>query len=361
MRLRALSTFAVIAVAASALVVGCAQKRAQPVAKTAAPTQAATTLPPPPPSAEDEAAAGQVKRPRLGEAGVYVDGRSVGVLRNPELPSSLKARVVNLGEGYEAKRYSFTEYARSLGVDPAKVKGLHLYGGSRIVVVDQAEFARVGAKISFSFSQGDRGKPRVHWPAEKIRVNSTIDMLSGVVFYVDKTPPHLVDGELVMPDGSKVEGKVPYAPAEQGNGTRVYVDGALVGTVKRKKLTDDLIAPGAAGETSKFSLTAYAAKLGADVKQVKAIDMLAGDDVVAHLAPDAARSATFHVPARNQGQILVDLPAGEGKRAARISAVQIFVKSTPPSREVTSLDDAPSAQPNAGGAGGGGGRDSDDE
>src|SRR5207253_10728985 len=133
------------------------------------------------------------------------------------------------------------------------------------------------------------------------------DMLSAVTVYVEKTPPHLQDGELVMPDGSKIEAKVPYAPAEQGNGTRVYVDGALVGVVKRKKLTNDIALP-AAGDTTKFSLGQYVGKLGADPKAVKGIDLIAGDDVVAHVAPSAAKETAFHVPPRNQGQILVDVP-----------------------------------------------------
>jgi hypothetical protein len=352
---------AIVAITFAVMLGGCAQKKAQPAARTAAPTQATPPVPVPSAVTAEEESADRVKRPRFGDASVYIDGRTAGVLRAPELPSSLKAHVIDLGEGYKATRYSFAEYATSLGVDPKRVKGLHLYGGSRAVVVDEAEFRRVGAKIMFSFVQGDRGKPRVHWPAEKIRVNTTIDMLSAVAFYVDKIPPHLAgdDGraELVMPDGSAIEGKVPYAPAEQGHGTRVYIDGALVGVVKRKKLTDDIIVKGAESEPAKFSLTGYAGKLGKGADQAKAIHLVAGDDVIANLAPDSAKSATFYVPARNQGQILVDVPVGETKRAAKVSAVQIFVKTAPPSRTITSLDDAPAAQPSSGN---GGGRSDDD-
>ncbi|MBX3190124.1 MAG: hypothetical protein KF819_24065 [Labilithrix sp.] len=344
---------AIVAIAFAVMLGGCAQKRAQPAARTAAPTQA-TPPAAPPSSSEDDA--DKVKRPRFGEATVYVDGRTTGVMRAPELPASLKARVIDLGEGYKATRYGFVDYATSLGIDVKRVKGMHLYGGSRVVIVDEAEFKRVGAKISFSFVQGDRGKPRVHWPAEKINVNSTIDMLTAVAFYVDKVPPHLTPdpnnrGELVMPDGSKIEGKVPYAPAEQGHGTRVYVDGALVGVVKRKKLTDDIVvktegAPDS--EPTKFSLTGFAGKLGKGAEQPKAIHLVAGDDVIANLAPETAKSTTFYVPARNQGQILVDVAVGDGKRAAKVSAVQIFVKTAPPARAITSLDEAPAAQPNSG-------------
>ena len=343
-------------------VVGCAQKRSQPVARSAAPT---VTAPPAAPSA-DETQADNAKRPRLGEASVYVDGKTVGVLRILELPSSVKARHIKVGRQgeYEVTQWSFKEYAKSVGIDPAKVKGVHFYGGSRIAVVEGAEFQRIGDKLTFSFSQGDRGKPRVHWPSEPFKASTTIDMVSAVTFYVDKTPPRLDENyDLVMPDGSKVAGKVPYADNEQGNGTRVYRDGALVGFVKRKKLTNDiaLTAPDAEGPT-KFSLGDYAGKLGADAKNVKAIDLVAGDDVIAHVEPGSAKTVAFHVPARNQGQILVDVPVGQTeKRAARVSAVQIFVKTTPPARTITSLDDAPAAAPAGNGGGNGGGKSEEDE
>ncbi len=330
-----------------ALSAGCAQKRSQPVARTATPPTAAA--PPAVDPAAEQAAADREKRPRLGEAAVYVDGKSLGVLRSQELPAKLPPHVINLGEGYEATRYSLTEYITALGVDAKKVRAAHLYGGSRVVVVDRAELTRIGSEIMFSFVQGDRGKPRLHFPPKKLNVNTTIDMLSGMAFYVDKEPPTLKDGELVMPDGTSATGKVPYAPEEQGNGTRVYVDGSLVATVKRKKLTNDIAVPAKAGDENdptKFSLVAYASKLGVDAKRAKAIDLVAGDDVVAHLAPESAKGVTFYVPSRNRGQALVDVPQGDATRPARVSAVQIFVKTTPPSRSVVSIDDAAEAIPN---------------
>ena len=75
-------------------------------------------------------------------------------------------------------------------------------------------------------------------------------------------------------------------------------------------------------------------------------------------APEKAKGVTFQVPSRNRGQALVDVPQGEGvaTRAARVSAVQIFVKTTAPSRAVVPLDDASEAAPSAAG-----GRGGDDE
>jgi len=368
-RFRSLFFVAALGVA----VVGCAQKRTQPSAQSAKPQATAPVLPALP---QDDPAADKEKRPRFGESVVYVDGKPVGVIRATELPAGLKGRVIKLGEGYETTRYGILDYVKALGVDAKKVKGLHLYGGSRVVVVDKAETARIGDRITFSFVQGDRGKPRLHWPPVKLNTNSTIDMVSNVAVYVEKEPPVLTkDGELVMPDGSPIAGKVPYAPEEQGNGTRVYVDGTLVGTVKRKKITNDMILTtpdkasakngaeekkaDAAGD--RFSLLSYASMLRADAKQAKAVDLVAGDDVIAHLTPESARALTFNVPARNRGQAVVDLPMNDSTQRARVSAVQIYVNSTPPTRPVAKLDEAPDANIQAGGQGGQNNAGADDD
>lgn len=344
-------------IAVGAIVVACAQKRTPPIAQSAAPQNAAPTITAPP---QADGAENREKRPRFGESVVYVDGKPVGVIRSSELPLALKARTADIGGGYKATRYGFIDYVRALGIDAGRIKALHLYGGSRVVVVDKAEVARIGDRIMFSFVQGDRGKPRVHWPPVKLNVNSTIDMVSNVAVYVDKEPPVLdAKGQLVMPDGAPIEGKVPYAPEEQGNGTRVYVDGALIGTVKRKKLTTDMLVPGdtakakasakvteATPAADRYSLLAYAAMLRPDAKQAKAIDLVAGDDVIAHLSSDQARSLAFDVPQRNRGQAVVDVPSASQR--ARVSAVQIYVNKAPPARPVVAIDEAPEAAIRAG-------------
>jgi hypothetical protein len=342
-----------------ALCAGCGQKRSAPAARTATPPVAPPAIDTAAAEAAQAEAESKEKRPRLGEAAVYIDGKPVGVLRRQELPPKLAGHVVALGEGYTSTVYSLTEYLTALGGDPKKVRAAHLYGGSRISVVDKAEFARIGTKINFSFVGGDRGKPRIDYPPIKLNVNTTIDMLSCIAFYVEKEPPTLKDGELVMPDGTKVAEKVPYAPEEQGNGTRVYVDGQLVGTVKRKKLTNDVAVAGNDSDPiTKFSLLAYAGKLNGDAKRAKSIDLVAGDDLVAHLAPDSAKDITFYVPSRNRGQALVDVPLADASahQAARISAVQIFVNTKPPTRDVVPLDQASDATPSANA-----GRGQDDE
>ncbi len=341
---------AIIPVVLGVVLAGCAQKRTTSAARTASTTPAA-----PPNAGESDtpnaSADPQEKVPRVREAGVYVDGIQVGVLRRQELPPTIRTITLDGRDGdshFTTYLWAFTDYAKSVGIDPTKVKALHVHGGRRIAVVDSAELASLGDTLRFGFTMNERGKPKMVWPAKA--KHPTVDMVSAVAFYVEKEPPTYdkLTGSLVMPDGTRVdENKMPYEPADANSGTRVYVDGSLVGAVKRKKLTNDLLVS-KSDEASRFSLMGFAAKLGVETKQAKAVDLLAGDDVIAHMATpkdlDTAKHASFRVPQRNQGKIVVDLPEG----AAKVSAVQIYVKTKPPVRAVTKLDDAPAAAPGSG-------------
>ena len=342
--MRVRSSAFVFCLALGLSIAGCGQRRAQPAPAAKAPASVA-------PISDDEAAADNEKRPRFGDAAVYVDGKHMGVIRAPEIPPALEGTVYDLGSGYKVRRYSFIQYAKALGLDPAKIRALHLYGGKRVAVFDGDEYRRVGDYLLFSFVNRGRGKARIHFPPMKTKANTSIDMMTAAVFYVDKEPPHLQNRELVMPDGTPIAmDKVPYAPEEQDKGTRIYVDSRLVGFVKRKKVTTDMVVPVHEDGPTRFSLLAYAAKLDANVEKAKSVQLIAGDDVVASLPSENAKKITFHVPRRNRGQAVVDLPTKQGERLARISAIRISVDTAPPAADVVDLDDAPEAQPKVPGA-----------
>jgi len=343
---------------------GCSHKRASTATSQTkpAPTVAPWLLPEPP--LTNGAGETQEKRPRYGESLLYVDGKTVAAVRVPELPPSVKPMSVHIGGGSHVMRYSVGAYLRGLHIDPARVKAVHFYGGKRIAVVDHDEMLRVGDRILLGFTAGDRGKPRIHWPAIPLKINTTIDMLTNIAVYVDKEPPKLVERELVMPDGTPVGEKVPYAPEEQGSGTRVYVDGTLVGTVKRKRITPEMLLPtpasaSAAAKTAeptegndRYALLAYATSLDPSAARAKVMDVIAGDDVI--LRSTRPATVAFDVPRRNRGQAVVDVPGQEAApRRARVSAIQLYVKTTPPPREIAALDEAPEAS-----LGGGHGRGS---
>lgn len=296
------------------------------------------------------------KQPRMGDCAVYVDGKSLAVMRFLEMPSSMKPITRTLPNGYEITRYGMASYLKALGIDLAKVKGAHFYGGRRVGLVAGDELRELGDKLQFSFTQKDHGKPRIH-RAHGMKATLSIDMLTGVVVYVDKEPPALDDDNgasvLIYPNGQKVKG-VPYADEEQGNGTRVYVDGALKATLKRKTLpnaallsTDDA--------HPRFSLPLYLASMGVVTKNAKAIDFVAGDTVVARNT--GVSDFAFSLPAKSQGKAVFEVPkAHEGETAkTRISAIQLYVHTTPPARTVVppEQDDVPGPNNNDGRRSGG--------
>lgn len=342
-------------------VAACGQKRTSSSA-AAKPVQAPTT------STETGSSSSTSeqpeKKPRFSQdAPVYVDGKPVGVIRFVELPTAVKPRTVKLAGGFSQTNFTFNDYFKAVGVDLAKVKSVQLYGGKRVAVIDASEFHRLGDKLQFSFLRGDRGKVRMEWPSEKLNVNTTIDLLTRVAVYVDKEPPHTdKNNDLVMPDGTKVaEDKMPYVDSEAGNGTRVYVDGAYVATVKRRKLGEELRVPAMDETDARFSLAGYTRSLGVDGTHAKAIDFVSSDDVVGRVDGAGAKQLSFSMPRHNQGRISVDLPTdaptGIGPETAhvRVSAVQIFLETEPPARTLVDPKSVVESGGNGSGGGGNGG------
>jgi hypothetical protein len=270
------------------------------------------------------------KRPRIGQSAVYVDGKLVSSLAIQELPSGYGPLHSEVRHGAVIARYGLASYVAALGIDLKTVKAVHLHG-SRVSFITGDQLRQYGDKNQFSFTAGDHGKPRIHY-AHGARFNTTIDIAKGIAIYVDKEPPHEDDHyNLVYPDGKPVGDGIAYAPAEQGSGTRVYVDGALVAIMKRKALTNDLLAT---NDLSKpvFSLASFLDKAGVTGK-VKAVDLIANDELVARRA--STKDLTFAVPARNQGLAVMAI---DGNKAT-VSAVQLFVKKEPPKKTVTPITD----------------------
>lgn len=297
---------------------------------------------------------------RFREAGFYVDGRLVGVLRRAELPPAMKVRQQRLLDGREVPRFAFSDYLDAIGVDLASVRQMHVYGGrNRASIVEGDELRRLRERLTFSFTRGDRGKARMEWPDEPVRVNTTIDVIVAVAVYRDKLPPTYVKEKryFAFDDGVPIEG-IPYAPPEDSRGTRVYSDGRLVAIVKRRTLPNSVLVPGAGLGRPRFSLDAYLASVGVQLDEARTIELVAGDDVIARFAASAWRTEgerlAFSLPRRSQGQIAVRLPAANRgspirpqapEAVVKVSSVQVFSKSTPPQRAVVPIDDEAIADP----------------
>ena len=316
-----------VALLVAAPVFGLACAKPSPVKEnTKAPTSAAAAMP------TQEVL--REKKPRIPEAAVYVDGKAVAAIHSLELPTQLKLHDSTVG----TPRYYMGEYLTALGVDVAKLKAVHFYGGSRVVVVDGDEFRRIQNGIQFSFSRGDGGgKPRLMFAVAKPKVNTTVDMLTAAAVYVDKAPPHLVEhNQVAFDDGQPIVG-IPYAGSELSKGTRIYVDGKLTATVKRKELPNGLLVDNDA-EHPRFSLTGYLKSIGVDASKAKSVDFLGNDEVILRLdgKTTSAGDLAFSLPRHNQGHIAV--PAGNAK-AAKVSALQIFIDTKPPARTVVQAQD----------------------
>jgi hypothetical protein len=282
---------------------------------------------------------------RFGEARVYVDGRVRAMLRYRELPPSLRTRWQRLEEGREVRRFSFVEYLAALGVDVARVRQLHLYGGrERVAIVDGAELRRLGDDLRFSFTRGDGGKPRVEAPEQGMRANTSIDKIANLAVYVEREPPRF-DGKrrrFVRSDGSFFEG-IPYAEGERHGGTRVYLDGQLLGSVRRRQLAAELVRGEPGGQAPTYALERYLRSLGVEPQRVSRVQLVDRRDRVAadvHLAAQHLdRAFDFRVPAHSRGRIVIDQLAPN----QRLSSVLLYDRLSPAARQQPA-DDRRAAQ-----------------
>jgi hypothetical protein len=217
---------------------------------------------------------------RFREAAVYLDGTPIAALAFGELPPQVKPHWIEIEKDYKVRRFVLSEYLAGLGVDIAKVKAMHFYGGrTRLAVLEGGEIRKNGKRILFSFTQGNAGKPRFHWPPG-IKVNDTIDKINNVTIYIQKTPPRWDNERYVLVlDGEDLEGEIPYATTELRGGTRVYLDGRLVANIKRNLVEAAHLATTSTAGEARYSLAAFLKASGAKLDGVKTYDLVNEDEV----------------------------------------------------------------------------------
>jgi hypothetical protein len=294
------------------------------------------------------------KKSRFGEATLYVDGEPKGVIRILEMPPQLKIRPKTLEGGREVNRWRISEYLEVMGVDLAKVKELHLLGGrDRCAVLKGDELRKHAKTLLFSFSKGTGGKARIEWPDEDIEVTTTIDTIVAAMVYIDKVPPKY-DREkrkFIDEKGEQIVG-VPYAQPEAAlKGTRIYLDGKLVGAVKRKRLPNSALAKDYDPKKPRFSLEAYLQSLGVDTSKATTASFIRGDNVYARYEPSLWKSrlkdTEFSLDQGSEGKVIVhlggapfDADAGAGDpRDLPISALLLHQTSKAPLHVIASRAD----------------------
>jgi hypothetical protein len=271
---------------------------------------------------------------RFQDPTVYVDGVPMAVLTYLELPPSLPTRWRTLTGGKVVRRFRLAELVTSLGLDLAEVKQVHLYGGrDRISILDGSELRRMKDDVLFSFTQSDRGKPRMHYPDETLNVNGRIDLMDNVAIYIKRDPPRH-EGKyatLTFADGVPIEG-IPYAVGERAGGTRIYVDGSLRTFVKRRSLPNAIVDSGPSNDApARYLLQSYIETMGIAWTSVKCIEILGGNDVLARLDATALAKMSalaFTLPKRSRGLIALDIP----EATEPVQAIAMYIKTAPPDR-----------------------------
>jgi hypothetical protein len=273
---------------------------------------------------------------RFGDSSAYLDGVPLGVLRYFELPPRLKPFPYPLANGRNAERYRVAEYLEAVGVDLAKVEAVHFVGGrNRTAIIRGDELRKTQKVLAFSFTRETAGKARMHWPPG-IDTNTTIDAIVHLLVYVAKAPPSYDSRKKAFFDdkGVRFEG-VPYSdPANQIRGTRVYLDGRFAGSVKRKRINDEVLSASYTPAKPLYSLEKYLASVGGEPARGKAFVLVQGDSVTLRL--DGAewskylKNIDFALSKGSEGRVVVLAP-GTG-RAHPAHSIHLFSREKIPAR-----------------------------
>jgi hypothetical protein len=188
---------------------------------------------------------------RWKDTGVYLDGKPIGFLTFGELPITLKPTWVKdkvsqdkppgcpecpAWKWSQQRFYKFTDYLKAIGVDPRKVKVMHVYGprlSQSVVVTGKDLMTKQAEKFMFRFGM-DIGGKALPWVPEGFGNGKTPDKISGVMIYIDRKAP-TVTREGIELDGKEVNG-VPYYGEPIRGGIRVYLDDRLAAIIKRQEL-----------------------------------------------------------------------------------------------------------------------------
>jgi hypothetical protein len=339
-----ISTFAALL----AVVPACSKKPSEPAAATAPVAQAAAA---PAPAPADPIAHGTRKLKNL-DVPVFVDGKQVAVLRYGELPSQV-ALAENPADGTHEKRYyRLYEYLKAIGVDVDHVKAVHLAGTrDHLASLEGSELRAEKGRFVFNFLEGDTGIANLRWDTTGLKSTLRIDEIYAINVFV-ANPVRAIDEKkhCYLESENECTPVARFGEGDMAKGTRVYVDGKMVSYVKRRLLTDGIVAGKTADGDSQFSIDKYLASLGVNAASVKTVDMLAGDDIVARASGSEwakdRDALVFTLPKHSHGKARVSVPAdlqakggNATDRGVTVTSIKIYRTTNPPSRALTAIDD----------------------
>lgn len=295
-----------------ACVAGCGRARPTPTRATpaAAPalTLAAEGEAPPPgtPTVEH----GSRKLMNL-DAPVFVDGVEVAVLRYGDLPPIARTELAG-----GTPSFRLADYLEGIGVPAASVRAVHLHGNNdRIAGVEGTELRAQRDRFAFTFSSGTTGTPVQRWDTEGLANDFVVHEIRKVSIFVTKAPVavHPRSRCHLTPEGACTK-DVPYQAAEPTKGTRVVVDGRLIGAVKRRRIGDDVVLlPGSGSEEeTTYSVAGLARSFGMREGAVTAVELVSGDEIVGRATgaqwARLAKTLAFTLPRHEHGKVRVRVP-----------------------------------------------------
>lgn len=200
---------------------------------------------------------------RWKDVGVYIDGKPIGFLTFGEMPITLKPTWVKdkvsqdkppgcpecpAWKWSQQRFYKFTDYLKAIGIEPRKVKTMHVYGtrlSQSVVVTGKDLVTKQADQFMFRFGMDVAGKA-LPWIPEGFGNGKTPDKIAGVMIYIERKAP-TVTREGIELDGKPVTG-VPYYGEPIRGGIRVYLDDKLAGIIKRQELDPKLATKTSSGD-----------------------------------------------------------------------------------------------------------------
>ncbi|MFO0742551.1 MAG: hypothetical protein U0270_42150 [Labilithrix sp.] len=283
------------------------------------------------------------------DAPVYVDGAQAGVFRAGEL--MVPSRTTESGD----IRWNLHDYLASIGVDMAALKSVHMYGnGDRIASLEGSEIRKDKSRFEVAFSSGDTGSPVARWTVEGLKNEFMVHEIRRIAVYVKKAPASInMTKQCHTSADGDCTAEIPYSDGVVAKGTRIYVDGKMVGFVKRRQVTDAMIvgAPAADPSNNKYAVAKLLSAMNVDLTSVKTIEVMAGDDVIARATGERflakGTDTTFSLPSHNHGKIRVHVPVefqAQGSdvkdRDGLVSAVLVYKSAAPKNlRELTAISE----------------------
>jgi hypothetical protein len=274
---------------------------------------------------------------------VYVDGSEIAVLRYGETPT-----LENVGTP-DAPAFRLYDYLKASGVAVDTMKSVYFYDTTnRIGSIEGSELRADKNRFAFHFSSGEAGNAETLWDTVGLKNNFIIHEIRKMVVFVSKNAPAIDKTHSCIFADDHCSEDVPYSTPELAKGTRIYLDGHMVGYVKRRMLADStLMGTGTDGEH--YSLAKFMTSLGVDSSKVQSVELVAGDDVIARA--DASEwnkdssNLYFTLQKHEHGKGHRHVPAGmqingaKGDRDAMATAVLVHQNSTASNREIVAISE----------------------